>query len=81
MNDKNKLNHIHVSFWDLVLWHTNKEEFFEMSRSRMKLKFYPHEKATYNQSSVSNIVDEYRNMKTLGNCYNRPSFEIKIKSL
>lgn len=78
MNTKDKLNHIHVSFWDLVQWHTNKEEFFEMSGCRMRLKFYPHEKATYNQSSVSDIVDEYRGIRTLGHCYTRHSFEIKI---
>lgn len=33
---------------------------------------------TYNQSSISEIVDECRGIKTMGQCYTKQTFEAKI---
>lgn len=83
MNDKENLDKIHVSFWNLV--GLKKHEFiFTHVGYDCQIPYTPKKNnkpwpAFYNQSCISDIVEEYTGIKTMGQCYTKPSFEIKWK--
>lgn len=84
MNSKENLNHIRVSFWDLIGFSKKDCEWTQFSRHSFNpfavKRVYDHVPGVYNQSSISDLVDEYFHVRTAGRCYNKPSFEIKLKS-
>jgi hypothetical protein len=78
MNTGKMLKDLHLSWGDLVALHEiagrSKEAFAYMGVKRTQ----PPWPGEYQQSSISDIVDECRGIKTLGRCYTKPSFEVKI---
>ena len=79
MNTLENLQHIHVSWGDLVrMWQEKEDLMFAFRDYGFRRSHPPIPAGTYTQSSVSDIVDEARGIKTLGRCYTQPSFEIKL---
>lgn len=78
MNSHKSLKDIHLSWSDLMSLYQRVGSIKEYAIANTPRE-NPPLPGIYNQSSVSELVDEYRGIKTMGpNYYTKPSFEIKV---
>lgn len=77
MNGKN-LKKMHIQWTDLLRGAELAEHTIHYDATHAPRVHPPIPAGIYPQSSISDIVDEYRGMKTMGRCYTKPTFEAKI---
>jgi hypothetical protein len=78
MNDNENLRVVPLSFWQILELTESGHEFIEFIRNDYRVSPNVREKGFYNQSSISPEVDKYLGIRTMGRCYTKMSFEIKI---
>lgn len=79
MNDARHLREMHVQWTDLLRAYEGAEVVMNFVAGAIGRTNPPIPAGTYNQISISSIVDDYRGMKTMGRCYTSITFEAKIK--
>ena len=70
---------MHIQWTDLLRACESGEALYHWAQGNVARSKPPIPAGVYPQSSISQIVDDLRGIKTLGQCYTRPSFEAKIK--
>lgn len=78
MNDSRHLKNMPIQWSDLLRVYERADVFMTWVAGAVKRTNPPVPPGVYNQSSISDIVDEYRGMQTMGRCYTRTSFEAKL---
>lgn len=78
MNNASHLKRLHIQWSDLLRVYEAAESIPAYAANHTPRSTPPIPAGVYPQSSISDIVDEYRGMKTLGRCYTKLSFEAKI---
>ena len=78
MNNATHLKKMPIQWTDLLRSAFEAEVLIDYSHIHAPRIHPPIPAGVYPQSSISDIVDEYRGMKTMGRCYTKPTFEAKI---
>jgi hypothetical protein len=80
MNNERHLREMYIQWSDLVRVSERVGVVREWVAQSAVRTSPPIPAGTYNQSSISDILDEYRGMKTMGRCYTKTTFEARLKT-
>lgn len=79
MNSYKSLKDLHIKWTDLLRTYEGASDIVQGLVAIKPRSHPPIPSGIYNQSSKSPIVDELRELKTMGQCYTKMIFEAKIK--